>query len=173
MLRYWLRLDDMGYEISADDMSYMGYTEVTKKPEPHSEIYIWDINTWDWAIDLSKAKASIKQVQLQKETAGVTLNDQTFGGNDREKLLLIMFASKAVRDTEHTFYLETVEGVRVQLTSTEIITLHDKVIDHTEFCFNRAAELEQALDAGTLTPEMIDEGWSAPVVVPEEETPAE
>lgn len=170
MLRYWLRLDDMGYEISADDMSYMGYTEVPKKPEPHSEIYIWDINAWNWAIDLSKAKASIKQVQLQKETAGVILNDQTFGASNREKLLLIMFASKAERVSTHTFYLETIEGVRVQLAGNDVIALRDKVIDHTEFCFNRAAELEQTADAGVLTPEMIDEGW---IPVTEPETPAE
>src|SRR3546814_15024118 len=47
----------------------------------------------------------------------------------------------------------------VDLTAEQIIGVATAVRGHVQACFNREAELLDALADGTLTAEMIEEGW--------------
>jgi hypothetical protein len=49
----------------------------------------------------------------------------------------------------------------VDLNAEQIIGLASTVRAHVQACFDREAELLEALAEGTLTPEMIDTGWPA------------
>ncbi|MBE5221588.1 DUF4376 domain-containing protein [Pectobacterium sp. A113-S21-F16] len=158
-MRYWLRLDNMQYEISGDDMSLWGYTEVPKKPEPHPEIYNWDINTWGWVVGEQLARDAIALSRYERETAGITFNGNKFHTTDRSKTMLCGAAIKCLRDENKTFYWKTIDGQFIELSSVDILALHDVVIGYVESCFSREQSLVNSLLLNQLTAEMIDEGW--------------
>ncbi|GKV88218.1 DUF4376 domain-containing protein [Pectobacterium carotovorum] len=158
-MRYWLRLDNMQYEISGDDMTPWGFIEVPKKPEPHQEIYAWDINKWDWGISEQLARGAIALSRYEKETAGITFNGNRFHTTDRSKTMLCGAAIKCLRDENKAFHWKTIDGQFIELSSVDILALHDAVIDYVESCFSREQSLVNSLLLNELTAEMIDEGW--------------
>ncbi|PWD68401.1 hypothetical protein DF215_16110 [Pectobacterium versatile] len=159
MLRYWLRLDIMEYVSSGDDLTFLGYIEVPKKPEPHPEIYTWDVNTWGWVISEQLTRDAIALSRYERETAGITFNGNQFHTTDRSKTMLCGAAIKCLRDENKTFNWKTIDGKFIDLSSADILALHDAVIDYVESCFSREQSLINSLLQNELTAEMIDESW--------------
>lgn len=61
-------------------------------------------------------------------------------------------------DPSYSLHWKTVAGF-VDLTAEQIIGVATAARAHVQACFNREAELLDALAAGTFTPDMLDQGW--------------
>lgn len=108
-----------------------------------------------WIIDYAPR---IAQRRWEAETAGITLNGLAVATDDRAKLLINGAALEATIDPDYVMQWKTGGGF-VRLTGAQVIGIARAVRGHTQACFDREAELLEALEAGTLTPEMIEQGW--------------
>ena len=80
---------------------------------------------------------------------------------DRDSQALITGAAlAAMLDSAYVCRWKTPSGF-VELTAEQIIAVAQAVRAHVQACFDREAELLTEIDAGTLTPEMIETGWPA------------
>lgn len=96
----------------------------------------------------------------QAEVAGITVNGMAVA-TDRDSHALITGATvQAMLDPNYSLRWKTVAGF-VDLTAEQIIGVATAARAHVQACFNREAELLDALEAGTFTPEMLDQGWPA------------
>lgn len=96
----------------------------------------------------------------QAEVAGITVNGMAVA-TDRDSQALITGATvQAMLDPNYSLRWKTVAGF-VDLTAEQIIGVATAARAHVQACFNREAELLDALEAGTFTPEMLDQGWPA------------
>ena len=87
--------------------------------------------------------------------AGVSVHIDT---DDRSKLLINGAALEATVDPAYVMQWKTPGGF-VELTALQVIGIARAVRAHVQACFDREAELLAALDAGTLTPAMLEQGW--------------
>ncbi|MCY1300051.1 hypothetical protein D9M70_496090 [compost metagenome] len=102
--------------------------------------------------------ALIAARRYQAETAGVTVNGMRVDTDDRSKLLINGAAVEAMLDPAYVLRWKTPSGF-VDLTAQYVIGVARAVRAHVQACFDREAELLAALDAGTFTDSMLDEGW--------------
>ncbi|WP_417786773.1 DUF4376 domain-containing protein [Stutzerimonas xanthomarina] len=96
----------------------------------------------------------------QAETAGITLNGMHIDTGRDSQALITGATVQAMLDPNYSLRWKTVAGF-VDLTAEQIIGVATAARAHVQACFNREAELLDALDAGTFTPEMLDQGWPA------------
>lgn len=92
------------------------------------------------------------------EIAGVTVGSIRIDTDDRSKLLINGAAVEAMLDPAYVLRWKTPSGF-VDLTAQYVIGVSRAVRAHVQACFDREAELLAALDAGTFTDSMLDEGW--------------
>lgn len=92
------------------------------------------------------------------ETAGITLNGMHVETDDRSKLLINGAALEAMLDPDYVMQWKTPTGF-VELDAGQVLGVATAARAHVQACFNREAELLDALAAGTFTPEMLDQGW--------------
>ena len=96
--------------------------------------------------------------RYEAEVCGIVAAGLTIATDDRSKLLINGAAVEAVLDPAYTMQWKTPTGF-VELTGEQVIGVARAVRAHVQACFDREAELLAALDAGTLTATMLDEGW--------------
>ncbi|RRV41398.1 DUF4376 domain-containing protein [Pseudomonas sp. o96-267] len=94
----------------------------------------------------------------QAETGGITLNGMHIDTGRDSQALITGATVQAMLDPNYSLRWKTVAGF-VDLTAGQIIGVATAARAHVQACFNREAELLDALEAGTLTPEMLEEGW--------------
>lgn len=104
--------------------------------------------------------AAIAARRYEAETAGVSVGGISVETDDRSKLLINGAALEATINPEYVMQWKTPAGF-VELTGEQVIGIARAVRAHVQACFDREAQLLAELDAGTLTPEMLDEGWPA------------
>jgi hypothetical protein len=92
------------------------------------------------------------------ETAGIDVGGMHIDTDDRSKTLINGSALKAMRNVNYTLNWKTPDGF-VQIPAEQVLAMADAVADHVQACFDREDELLAALAIGTLTPEMLEEGW--------------
>lgn len=102
--------------------------------------------------------ASIAARRYEAEVGGITLNGMHIDTDDRSKLLINGAALEATIDPEYVMQWKTPTGF-AELTGAQVIGIARAVRAHVQACFDREAELLAALDAGTLTAAMLNEGW--------------
>ena len=102
--------------------------------------------------------AAIAARRYEAEVGGTTVHGMHIGTDDRSKLLITGAVSKAVRDPQYTLNWKTAAGF-TQIPAEQVLLIADAVADHVQACFDREAELLAALDAGTLTTAMLEQGW--------------
>lgn len=102
--------------------------------------------------------ALIAARRYQAETAGIMVNGMSVDTDDRSKLLINGAAVEAMLDPEYVLRWKTPSGF-VDLTAQQVIGVARAVRAHVQACFDREAELLAALDAGTFTDSMLEEGW--------------
>ncbi|HCJ29400.1 MAG TPA: hypothetical protein DHV63_08915 [Pseudomonas sp.] len=102
--------------------------------------------------------ASIAARRWQAETGGIDVAGMHIETDDRSKALITGSAIKAMRSAAYTLNWKTPEGF-IQIPAEQVLAMADAVSDHVQACFNREAELLEALEAGTFTPDMLEEGW--------------
>jgi len=118
----------------------------------------------DEEIEAAKAERREEGARLiadrrwQAEVAGITVNGMAVA-TDRDSQALITGATvQALLDPNYSLRWKTVAGF-VDLTAEQIIGVATDVRAHVQASFNREAELLEALEAGTFTESMLEEGW--------------
>lgn len=102
--------------------------------------------------------SSIAARRYEAEVGGITLSGVHIDTDDRSKLLINGAALEATIDPAYAMQWKTPGGF-VELTGEQVIGIARAVRAHVQACFDREAELLAALDAGTLTAAMLNEGW--------------
>lgn len=96
--------------------------------------------------------------RYDEETAGIDLMGIHIDTGRDSQALITGATVQAMLDPNYSLRWKTVAGF-VDLTAEQIIAVATAARGHVQACFNREAELLEALEAGTFTPEMLEEGW--------------
>lgn len=103
-------------------------------------------------------KEAIASRRYEAEIRGINIDGLEVNTDDRSKLLINGAALEATIDPEYKMKWKTPVGF-VELTGQQVIFIARAVRAHVQSCFDREAELISYLEAGTLTNEMLEEGW--------------
>lgn len=142
-----------------------GDEALTPDPERRVVVVTRAVVPWnDEEIEAAKAERRAEMAQQiadrrwQAEVAGITVNGMAVA-TDRDSQALITGATvQAMLDPSYALRWKTPDGF-VDLTAEQIIGVATAARAHVQAAFNREAELLEALEAGTFTPEMLDQGW--------------
>ena len=108
-----------------------------------------------WTIDYAHR---IAERRWQAEVAGITVNGmQVDTGRDSQALITGAGVS-AMRDPDYSVRWKTAAGF-VDLDAEQIIGLASTVRAHVQACFDREAELLEAVANGTFDDAMLEDGW--------------
>ena len=102
--------------------------------------------------------ALIAARRYQAEIGGITIAGLPVDTDDRSKLLINGAATRATRDSGYVLKWKTAEGF-IDLPAEQVLIMADAVSDHVQECFNREAELQAAVADGSITAEMLEQGW--------------
>ncbi|MFJ3050861.1 DUF4376 domain-containing protein [Pseudomonas nitroreducens] len=105
-------------------------------------------------------KAVIAARRYAAETAGIAVNGMPLDTGRDSQALVTGAALQAVIDSAYTCQWKTTEGF-VDLDGPQIIAIASTMRAHVQACFDREAELLDAVAAGTYTAEQLDQGWPA------------
>lgn len=103
-------------------------------------------------------RAQIAARRYAAETAGITVNSMAIDTSRDSQSLITGAALQATIDAAYTCRWKTASGF-VDLSSAQILAMATAVRAHVQACFDREAELLDQLAAGTLTPNMLEQGW--------------
>ena len=96
--------------------------------------------------------------RYEAEIGGIAINSLAVDTDDRSKLLINGAAVEAMLDPAYTMQWKTPAGF-VELDAAQVLGVAGAVRAHVQACFGREAELLAELEAGTLTEEMLEQGW--------------
>lgn len=164
-MRYWIRPDGSDYSPSMDDMSRMGYIEVTVKPEVYSSLWDWSFDTNAWVLNTPRFIAQLAANRYQHEIAGLTIDGKTYDTDDRARVALMALITYGKPETVY----KLADGSYETLTLDQIKALFDHVMDHTISCYAHEKVIREFVDEGLHTVEMLDDDWPSNVI---ETTPA-
>ena len=94
------------------------------------------------------------------ETSGTVVAGMPIATDDRSKTLINGAALRAYRSTDYVLRWKTSEGF-VDLTAAQVLAIADAVSEHVQLCFDREDALLVAVADGSITTEMLEEGWPA------------
>lgn len=96
--------------------------------------------------------------RYEAETSGTAVEGMPVNTERDSQALLTGAALQAMLDPAYTVRWKT-EGGFVDLDAQQIIGLASAVRAHVQACFDREAELVAAVEDGSYTDSMLDEGW--------------
>jgi hypothetical protein len=102
--------------------------------------------------------ALIAARRFQAETGGAVVEGLAVNTERDSQSLLTGAAFAASLDPEYRIKWKTGSGF-VELTGEQVIALASAVRAHVQACFDREAELLGAVVAGSITVEMLEQGW--------------
>lgn len=117
------------------------------EPEPEPE----PVTPHDWPAEIAARR-------YLSEISGITVSGLHINTDDRSKLLINGAALEATIDPEYVMQWKAGDGF-VQLTGAQVISIARAVRAHVQACFDREAELLAALNTGTFTDAMLEQGW--------------
>ena len=94
------------------------------------------------------------------ETSGTTFGGMPIDTDDRSKLLINGAALRADRSADYVLRWKASQGF-VDLTAAQVLAVADAVSEHVQLCFDREDALLVAVTDGSITAEMLEEGWPA------------
>lgn len=94
------------------------------------------------------------------ETSGTVIASMPIATDDRSKTLINGAVLRAYRSTDYVLRWKTSEGF-VDLPAAQVLAIADAVSEHVQLCFDREDVLLGAVAAGSITAEMLEEGWPA------------
>ncbi len=104
----------------------------------------------------------IARTRYEHETGGTTVDGMQVA-TDRQSQALISGAFGFAKDDQETgeeFNLKwKAKNGWVNLDADQVIAMGRSVRQHIQACFDREAELIQAVEDGTFTESMLSEGW--------------
>ena len=92
------------------------------------------------------------------ETSGTTFGGMPIDTDDRSKLLINGAALRADRSADYVLRWKTSEGF-VDLPAAQVLAIADAVSEHVQLCFDREDALLSAVADGSITTEMLEDGW--------------
>ena len=98
--------------------------------------------------------------RYQVETGGTTVAGVQVNTERDSQALLTGAAFAATLDPAYHIKWKAATGF-VDLTGEQILGIASQVRAFVQACFNREAELLDAVEAGSITAEMLEEGWPA------------
>lgn len=104
--------------------------------------------------------AAIAARRYEAETAGISVNGMPLDTGRDSQALVTGAALAAVIDSAYICQWKTAGGF-VDLDAPQIIAIASAMRAHVQACFDREAELLDAVAAGTYTAEQLDQGWPA------------
>lgn len=96
--------------------------------------------------------------RYQAEVGGITITGMQVNTEDRSKLLINGAAVEAMLDPAYTMQWKTPAGF-VELDAAQVLGVARAVRAHVQACFDREAELLAAVADGSITDQMLQEGW--------------
>lgn len=106
----------------------------------------------------AQLKADIAARRYKAETQGIVV-DGTFINTERDSQALITGAAlSAFMDNTYVCRWKTPDGF-IDLDSTSLINISQVMRKHVQACFDREDVLVTALENGTYTESMLEEGW--------------
>jgi hypothetical protein len=102
--------------------------------------------------------AAIAARRYVAETGGITVSGVQIDTGRDSQALITGAALNAFIDSTYVCNWKTATGF-VQLDAQTLIGVATTLRAHVQACFDREAELLAALDAGTFSETMLDEGW--------------
>lgn len=120
----------------------------------------------DWLAARQRENADRRAMTAQQiadrrwraEVAGIDIGGMHIDTGRDSQALITGATVQAMLDPSYSLRWKTPAGF-VDLTAEQIIGVATAVRAHVQACFDREAELLDALEAGTFTPEMLDQGW--------------
>ena len=104
----------------------------------------------------------IARTRYEHETGGTTVDGMHFA-TDRQSQALISGAFGSAKDAQEKgeeFNLKwKAKNGWVNLDADQVIVMGRSVRQHVQACFDREAELAQAVEDGEFTEVMLDKGW--------------
>ncbi len=107
--------------------------------------------TVDWS-------ALIAVRRYEAETAGIEVAGVRVETDDRSKLLINGAALESMLDPDYVMQWKTPAGF-VELGAAQVLAVARAVRAHVQACFDREAELLAAVADGSITDQMLQEGW--------------
>ncbi|WP_162770591.1 DUF4376 domain-containing protein, partial [Pseudomonas abietaniphila] len=92
------------------------------------------------------------------ETSGTTINNMPIDTGRDSQGLITGAALQALIDPNYSLHWKTSAGF-VDLTAQQVLGVASAVRAFVQACFNRESDLLDAVAAGTITAEMLEEGW--------------
>lgn len=111
-----------------------------------------------WSLPEPDYPAVIADRRWQAEVAGITVNGMTVDTGRDSQALITGATVQAMLDPSYALRWKTAAGF-VDLNAEQIIGLASTVRAHVQACFDREAELLEAVGNGTFTDAMLEEGW--------------
>ena len=106
----------------------------------------------------AQTAAYIAERRWRNETAGTMLGGIRIE-TDRTAVAMVTSAALAASlDPEYVVRWKAAEGF-VTLNAAQVLAMAQAIRSHVQACFDREADLLDALDAGTYETEMLDTGW--------------
>lgn len=106
----------------------------------------------------TEAMTSIAERRWRCEVAGTMLYGRRIE-TDRAAVAMVTGAALAASlDPEYSVRWKAADGF-VTLNAEQILAMAQAIRSHVQACFDREADLLDALDAGTYETEMLDTGW--------------
>jgi len=122
-----------------------GWEKLASVPEPQP------IPVPDWP-------ALIAARRYDSEVSGTVVGGMPIATDDRSKLLINGAALRANRNPSYVLRWKTSDGF-VDLSAAQVLAVADAVSEHVQACFDREDELLRAVTAGTITADILEEGW--------------
>lgn len=96
--------------------------------------------------------------RFKREAAGVVVDGLHIETTRESQALIASTGLSAVLDPEYRCNFKTLTGF-VSIGSAQIIAIAKAVRAHVQACFDRELTLLRAVEAGTYTQAMLEEGW--------------
>ena len=106
----------------------------------------------------AQTASAIAEHRWKEETSGFVFNG-VHVETDRTAVAMVTGAALAASlDPEYSVRWKSVNGF-VTLNAEQILAMAQSIRSHVQSCFDREADLLDALESGTYEPEMLDTGW--------------
>lgn len=143
------------------------YGDETLTPDAERRVVVVVREVVPWAAEEIAEHEAARRAEMaqqiadrrwQAEVSGITVNGMAVATDRDSQSLITGAAIAAMRDPAYVCRWKTAGGF-VELNAEQLTAVADTVRAHVQACFDREAALLAELDAGTLTPEMLEQGW--------------
>ena len=154
---------------SPESLEGSGWALLEIDPQPSGDFTLGEVREEDgryfrgWVLaDLTDEQWTDKIAarRWQVETGGTTVEGVQVNTERDSQALLTGAAFAASLDPNYQIKWKAATGF-VELTGAQVIDLASQVRAFVQACFNREAELLGAVADGSITAEMLEEGWPA------------